>query len=272
VAVSTSDHLPQTIADDELAEEAGDLPAAKDNSDFPVYSRSAGILKAIIRLTDEIPTELVVLNAQEYSELVCALESLSSAVTEWHQRGGDEPPARIKNKSPIAIIRHGLSKCPDESPAPGTVELAFINDLALGDSIRTDISAANRDAANGEWKGATVLAGSATEALLLWSIQDSERKTPGSAARAISGLRAAGGLTQEPNTNNPERWNFVTLIEVAHQLKTVRDETAKLVRLSKDFRNLIHPGRATRLGLVCDRGTALSALAAIELVVRDLGP
>jgi hypothetical protein len=40
--------------------------------------------------------------------------------------------------------------------------------------------------------------------------------------------------------------------------------------LARDFRNLIHPGRAQRTGADCDRGTALTALAAIELVVRDL--
>src|SRR5262249_35085018 len=31
-----------------------------------------------------------------------------------------------------------------------------------------------------------------------------------------------------------------------------------------------HPGRATRLAKVCDRGTALSALTAMEFIVRDL--
>jgi hypothetical protein len=34
---------------------------------------------------------------------------------------------------------------------------------------------------------------------------------------------------------------------------------------AREFRNLIHPGRSARLGKVCDRGTALSASAAVEL-------
>jgi hypothetical protein len=249
------------------------FPNARTAPDFAVYSRSAGVLKAIIRLTEEIPTELLVLNAEDYNDLVCGLESLWSAVTEWHQRGGDEPPARIKGKSPIAIIRETLSRCPDESPAPGTVELPFVSDAALRDSIRTDISAANRDAANGEWKGATVLAGSATEALLLWAIQEAERNTAGSIAGAVAALRSAGTFgQQQPSSNNPERWYFVELIEVAHQLGKIGADAAKQVRLCKDFRNLIHPGRAIRLGQICDRATALSALAGVELVVRDLKP
>jgi hypothetical protein len=53
---------------------------------------------------------------------------------------------------------------------------------------------------------------------------------------------------------------------------TAADDTAQQARLGKDFRNLIHPGRASRLGKICDRGTALSALAAVEHVVRDLTP
>lgn len=43
-------------------------------------------------------------------------------------------------------------------------------------------------------------------------------------------------------------------------------------RLAKDFRNLIHPGAAQRLAQNCDRATALSAVAAVEHVVRDITP
>jgi hypothetical protein len=148
--------------------------------------------------------------------------------------------------------------------------LAFIKDTDLRESIRRDISAANQDMASGEWKGATVLAGSATEALLLWAVQEEERRNGGAIARAISGLTSAGTLPQKPNSN-PERWNFIELIEVALHLGLLSSETATQGRLGKDFRNLIHPGRVLRLGQVCDRATALSALAAVEHVIRDLG-
>jgi hypothetical protein len=118
-----------------------------------------------------------------------------------------------------------------------------------------------------------VLAGSATEALLLWAIQEAERNTAGSIAGAVAALRSAGTFgQQQPSSNNPERWYFVELIEVAHQLGKIGADAAKQVRLCKDFRNLIHPGRAIRLGQICDRATALSALAGVELVVRDLKP
>jgi hypothetical protein len=249
------------------------FPTAKSTPDFPLYSNSAGILNAIVRLTHEIPTELLALNANQYSDLVCGLESVSSAVTRWHQRGGDDPPARVNGKSPVAVVRESLSRCPDEIPEPGTVGLVFITDSALQDSIRLDISAANRDASNGEWKGATVLAGSAAEALLLWAIKDAEQKSARSIAGAIAALRSAGTFgQQQPGGNNPERWFFAELIEVAHQLGKIGDTTTAQVSLCKDFRNLIHPGRAIRLGQICDRGTALSALAAVEFIARDLTP
>ena len=59
-------------------------------------------------------------------------------------------------------------------------------------------------------------------------------------------------------------------IKVARHLALIEDDTEKQADLARGFRNLIHPGRSARLAKVCDRGTALSALAAVELIVRDL--
>jgi hypothetical protein len=173
--------------------------------------------------------------------------------------------------SPIALLRQALSKCPDEAPSRTTVELLFITDVDLRESVRLDISAANRDFGNSEWKGATVLAGSATEALLLWAVQDAERQHPGAVNAAIGSLVTAGKFPREPNSD-PERWGLIELIEVALQLSLISSITAEQARLGKNFRNLIHPGRAARLGEVCNRATALSALAAVEHVANDLTP
>jgi hypothetical protein len=239
---------------------------ARTEADFAIRSRSSGILKAILRLIGEIPTELLELNPSDYGEFVCAVESLSSAVTQWEQqRGSDDPPAQVKKRNPIVIIREALGKCPDESPAPGTVELLFINHAKLAHSIRTDISAANRDALNGEWKGATVLAGAATEAMLLWAIEEAERKSPGSVASA-----SAIVLSANEASKGRLDWGLSSLTKVAKQLRLIEADTAKKVDSCREFRNLIHPGRALRERLVCDRGTALIALATVEFVVRDL--
>ena len=163
-----------------------------------------------------------------------------------------------------------MEVCPDEAPARETTALAFIGDPELRESIRLDLSAANRDLAQGEWKGATVLAGSAIEALFLWALEEHEKRNPGSRAPAIATLRANGRLTRQPDPN-PEWWHLPQYVEVAEHLGLIKPETAIAVRLAKEFRNLIHPGRVARLGQKCDRATALQALAAAEAVVRDLG-
>ena len=263
--------MPRVVPSQVVALIDQNFSTAKSNTRFDVYSASAGVLSAIVRLVSEIPQELLVLGSEDYSKLICGVESINSAVAKWEQRGGDDPPAAITGVSPIVAIRAALLKCPDESPSPATASLEFVSDTALRDSIRLDISAANRDAENGEWKGATVLAGSAAEALLLWSINEAERRTAGVIATAVVALMSASTLTRPPKSS-PDQWDFVQLIEVACHLALVNDETAVQCRLCKDFRNLIHPGRALRLGQACGRGTALAALAAVELVVRDLTP
>lgn len=186
-----------------------------------------------------------------------------------HQRGYQVPEYR--GFSTIFLLRAALAKCPDESPTPATVGLTFITDGPLRDNIRRDISAANQDLANGEYKGATVLGGSATEALLLYAIQEAEKQRSGTVPQTVSSLLVTATLPRRPDSN-PERWALAELIEVAFELRLIRPDAAQQARLAKDFRNLIHPGRAARLGQVCDRATALSALAAIEHVVRDLTP
>jgi hypothetical protein len=44
----------------------------------------------------------------------------------------------------------------------------------------------------------------------------------------------------------------------------------KAANLARDFMNLIRPGREVRKSMKCDRGTARSALASIDHVIRDI--
>ena len=231
------------------------FPNARTTPKFPVYSGSAAGFSAIISLADDISEELISISGEDYADLVHALESLRHSVGRWNARGGDDPPSYIKDKSPVAIVREMLSRCPDASPSPATNELAFVSDIALRANIRLDLSTASSALHNGEWKAATVLAGSAVEALLLWAIQANPSQL--------------SALSVVPR-GNPEDWALNDLINVAEQLGLIKGNTAIQARLAKNFRNLIHPGRAQRTQEVCDRGTALTAVAATELVVRDL--
>lgn len=143
------------------------FPNAKDAPKFLVYSGNAATLSAIVSLAEEIPDELLTISGEDYTDLIHGMESLAHSVEYWRARGGDEPPKYIKDKSPVSIIREALIKCSDESPASTTAELSFVADGALRDSIRMDMSTAASALHNGEWKAATVMAGAATEALLL---------------------------------------------------------------------------------------------------------
>ena len=109
--------------------------------------------------------------------------------------------------------------------------------------------------------------------LLLWALQGQEQKKSGTLAAAVAALLANKTLRHDPGPNPEGRdWSLHQYVEVAAHLRLIKDDTATLVRLTKDFRNLIHPGRAARAGQKCGRSTALGALAAVEAVARDLTP
>src|SRR5262245_22105766 len=86
-----------------------------------------------------------------------------------------------------------LWRCAGRRPqrAQGTTALLFVTDPAVRESIQLDVSAATRDLEIGEWKGATVLAGSAIEALLLWALQDAERRMAHFLAATVAGAVAS---------------------------------------------------------------------------------
>jgi hypothetical protein len=228
-----------------------------------------GQISGLIDLVDQIPGELLMMDNTMYALLVSSKATIRELLTGFiadRQAGRAKAPFSIAgSQSPLRIIRDALAKCPDESPAPGTSELNFITDADLRAELRIDIGQINRALANGEWKAATVLAGSAVEALLLWALQ---QRTPAEIASVLAAL----GMKRDPNQMEAREWDLHGYIEVAERLAVITRDTATAARLAKDFGNLIHPGRALRLAQTCDRATALSAVAAMEHVVRDLIP
>jgi hypothetical protein len=231
-------------------------PAAKTTSDMAVYSADSAVLRAIIDLADDLPVELLTISGDDYANYVFGLESMRAAIDRWNYRGGDDRPRGYEGKSPVYMVREALSKCQDQNPSPQTTALAFISDRLLAESIRLDIDSSTDALHRNDFKGATVLSGSAMEALLLWKIQDVGIASP------IAGMRK----NVRPS---PEEWSLEDYITVAEIQKLIKTDTAKQARLAQNFRNLIHPGRAVRLAQTCNRGTALGALAAVHLIVAD---
>lgn len=210
------------------------------------------------------------LGPSDYASYICSLAAIRDRIAKWlaETRLGDQLGfVSGATLSPVRIIRDALAKCPDESPAPGTSDLTFISDADLRANLRNDVGAISRALSNSEWKAATVLAGSAIEALLLWAIQ---QHLIADVANAVNALHAAGTLSGSQGRGPIDKWHLGEYIEVAEKLGAIEEATAIQSRLAKDFRNFIHPGRAQRLGQKCDRATALSAIAGMEHVIRDL--
>jgi hypothetical protein len=243
------------------------------STSFPqVNGDAVPLISALVSLVEAVPHNLLVLTPGQYAELTASTAFLLALPERFQaSRASHVAPMNMTgfDHNPIAMVRAAMAACPDEAAGTDTVPLAFIADDALRESIRLDLSAANQNLANGEWKGATVLGGAAIEALLLWALYEHEQQNPGARQAAVSALRVNSTFTRNP-PGNLDEWGLSQYIEVAASLGIIEPESAIQARQAKDFRNLIHPGKAQREAQKCDRGTALSALAAVELVVRDL--
>lgn len=247
------------------------MPVSPNNLTSLNHVGSAG-LSAVLDLLNEISDEVLTMPQEGYASFIHAKAQIRDVLETWtaNRTAGhgllsfQVTPAQ----NPLTIIRAQLASCPDEAPSQASSELSFIADANLRSNLRNDVGAVNRALSNGEWKAATVLAGSAIEALLLWALQQQPASTVTSAAAA---LVSQGSLNSNPNANL-EKWNLHEYTEVALHLGLIRDDSAKQTRLARHFRNFIHPGVAQRLAQKCDRATAFSAVAGLEHVVRDLTP
>lgn len=231
--------------------------------------------QGVLDLVDQIPSELITLDNRDYSAFISSVSAIRTVMGNPKSGGPGTiyvelaPIPEFGKLNPLAIIRDLLSKCPDEFPRESTSLLEFITDDDLRLTLRNDLGAANRALANNEWKAATVLGGSVIEALLLQALQSRSQDEVGqAAARAF----AAQSIKKRLDVNSMLSWYLSDYIEVAVQLNIIGSDTANQLRLAKDFRNLIHPGKTARLGQNCNRGTALSAIAGIELLLQDLSP
>jgi hypothetical protein len=234
-------------------------------------------LAALVHLIGALPSQLLPTAPDEYSELTIGSASIRSFVTRLESMdfnqisstGGQLTLQPVRSRagwSPISLIRRALENCPDSVPAPQTSDFPFISDPALRAALRLDLSEVNEAIRNRSYKSATVLAGSLVEALLLWAI---EQRPAADVSTALGNLKAARRIGRNIDPD-PKRWHITEYTEVALELGLILRGTAEQCRLAKDFRNLIHPGRAQRTGQACNRATALSATAAVEHVTVDL--
>lgn len=247
----------------------GTIPAAAARKDhFVLDIGHLNPLQGLVDLLERLPDELITLEGPALTRFLANVSSIEAAVATWKAGNTRHILGNIPgftDVNPVVVVRSGLSECPDEAPARNVSALAFMSsDPALRESLRLDLTAIETSLTDRSFKAATVLAGSVVEALLLWALQRVEDVKRNLAEEK---LKREGKLRSKVSLEDMGLGEYIIL---AAELVLLESNTVIQARLAQDFRNLIHPGRSVRLGQVCDRATALSAVAAVEHVVRDL--
>lgn len=209
-----------------------------------------------------MPPELITVDGKSLAEFIAAKAVIASHIEDFRQHGS---AASKLGGDYLFTIRQMLERCPDALVPASVAALRFIRPAAFRELLRADLASIERSLREADWKSATVMAGSALEALLLWKLKAAK---PTSAVQAQAAALSAAGKIKKPKPSLDE-WDLHQLSAVAHALKLITDDTAQQVNLARNFRNLIHPGKAIRMAQPCDRGTAFAAMAGVDLVVRE---
>jgi hypothetical protein len=217
------------------------------------------VFGALVELVQQIQPELLPANEKKRSQLLVA----ATQITELIQAGRSglvpylpKETYGIGPRDPVSYIRDALADLPDQVVAKSTAKLTFLNDPEMAESLRADIATASSALRNGEWKAAAVLSGSVIEALLLWALQKTHANQ----------IQAHGIGPKKPL----EKWSLDEYIDAAEKFRCIEPNTVTEARRAQDYRNLIHPGRAYRLGIRCDLGAAHIAVGALDHVINDL--
>jgi hypothetical protein len=92
-----------------------------------------GRLSAILSLVEDVPQELIALDANSYALFTADQARVRNVLSRWEGGPMDQGPYLSHALyNAIAGIREALAKCPDQGPAPTTSELKFISDQNHG--------------------------------------------------------------------------------------------------------------------------------------------
>ncbi len=226
-------------------------------------------LAAIVDLVREIPSELIVLQSAQYAELVASVAAIRIVLDTWkHDR--NEILVSIpgfRDLNPVTLVRQALAACKDQYPSASTTDLKFVKSKALRENLQLDMSSSHKARSSGEWKAATVLAGSVIEALFLWRLERCKKTDIDLVVNKLKQQKDGLSPKLELRASNLGGWSLDSYIKVAAGLSLIGDEVTKLAHCVRGFRNLIHPGRE-RSAQPCDKGTAHIAVGVMELIAR----
>lgn len=238
------------------------------NSEFPSISdntslnspRPVAALGGILSAIRAIPQDLIpVASRTVFLTTVGALESAIASCSPDIRRG------RLTGRY-VRDVLQLLESLPDEAVLADDTTLAFIDDSEYRLLLSGDVAAAHQALRNGEWKAATVLAGSVVEGLCLWAIRKAgEEKAFAEAERLHS-----GGVVKSKQRKHLLEWQAGELIAVAASPRLIKEDARAVAVNAKDYRNLIHPGRELRSQQRCTSGTAHVAVGGMQRVIEDL--
>lgn len=145
---------------------------------------------------------------------------------------------------------------PSNTPVTESRHFSFINDPNITKIVDRDYNEIQRAYISKCWKSVIILCGGTIEAILmdLLALHQEEIKQAESA----------------PNKPDISRWDLSQLIDVAVELKLVKEGVGKLSHPLREYRNLVHPGNEIRNNLYFDAEEARISLEVLNMLHRDL--
>ncbi|MCX6123303.1 MAG: hypothetical protein NTV34_00915 [Proteobacteria bacterium] len=233
-------------------------------------------LSALIAMVNACPDTMLPADAARFMIHFTTLRTDVEPLRRWDWAASPVVASSLgkldgESEFPVEGLYNLFKNCKDEATSVTTADLPFVLDTDYRELLRLDWSNVDSALENGEWKAATVLAGSLLEAILLVALQ---RINIVEINNKCSILRSQGKLrnlrVQASVDLTDLGWTLAHYIELASELSLITEETKGQAEIAREFRNLIHPAKAQRQGINCDRGTARAAAAAVDMAVRDL--
>jgi len=130
------------------------------------------------------------------------------------------------------------------------IEFDFITDDRFRDSLLADYAEFQASLSSDAWKAALVLLGSIVEALLVDHLISTDY--------------------QKRVGTDPLKMQLGELIATCQKENILSDKTAALSTVIQKYRNLIHPGRAVRLGETASKSAAIVSGELLQMIVDEI--
>lgn len=246
------------------------FPASAKGQTFHLAHNQAATLQALLTLADSLSPQFLPVGGEDLVCYLASCEVIRNHLDQWKSlgyKGGQfSVTPGFGNQNPVSHIREILSKRPDTILSPAVAGLEFVPDKKYREELRADLASVESLIRSQEWKAGMVLAGSLIEALVCDYLL---RSDPSAIQGAVSSLVSEKRIRNQ--SSDVTQWHLPAYALVAERLGAIRAPTCQQVIQGADFRNLVHPGKSIREGTRCTRGTATATVAALFLVIEDLG-